>query len=212
MQDRSWPKRPSITAPRANSLALIKSHELSAVEVMKAFLARIEEANPKLNVIVSLLPESEALKLAESADRAIAAGEPTGPLHGLPTAVKDLNAVKGFPTRFGSRAHLADPPCERDAGFVARIRRRGRAHHRQDQRARIRRRHADLQRRVRRHPQPLGSDPPRGRFERGRGGGGGGAAADRRRQRQRRLDPLSRFVLQHRRACARRRAACPSRR
>ncbi len=105
--------------------ALIKNHELSAVEVMKAFLARIEEANSKLNVIVSRLPESEALKLAESADRAIAADEPTGPLHGLPTAVKDLNAVKGFPTRFGSRAHLADPPCEHDAGFVARIRRAG---------------------------------------------------------------------------------------
>ncbi len=67
----------------------------------------------------------EALKLAEDADRALASGEPTGILHGLPTAVKDLNAVKGFPTRFGSRAHLADPPAEKDAGFVAKLRAAG---------------------------------------------------------------------------------------
>lgn len=104
---------------------LIRAREISAVEVMKAFLARIEELNPKLNSIVSMLPESAALHLAEAADRAQAAGDALGVLHGLPTAVKDLNAVAGFPTRFGSRGHLADPVAEKDAAFVARLRAAG---------------------------------------------------------------------------------------
>lgn len=104
---------------------LLRAREISAVEVMKTFLARIEELNPKLNSIVSLLPESEALRLAEAADRTLASGAPVGILHGLPTAVKDLNAVAGFPTRFGSRGHLADPVAEKDAAFVARLRAAG---------------------------------------------------------------------------------------
>ena len=103
----------------------LRAREISAVEVMKAFLGRIEEANPKINAIVSLLPESEALKLAEAADARLASGDAVGALHGLPTAVKDLNHVKGFPTRFGSRAHLADPPAATDAGFVARLKAAG---------------------------------------------------------------------------------------
>ena len=105
--------------------ARIRSREISAVEVMKAFLGRIESANPKLNSIVSAIPASDALKLAEGADRQLAAGEPVGILHGLPTAVKDLNHVRGFPTRFGSRAHIGDPPAQADAGFVARLRASG---------------------------------------------------------------------------------------
>ncbi len=104
---------------------LIRAREISAVEVMQAFLARIEELNPKLNSIVSMLPASAALRLAEAADRAQAAGEALGVLHGLPTAVKDLNAVRGFPTRFGSRGHLADPVADHDAIFVSRLRAAG---------------------------------------------------------------------------------------
>ncbi|WP_245884304.1 amidase [Hartmannibacter diazotrophicus] len=104
---------------------LIASKEISAVEVMKAFLARIEEVNPKLNSIIALMPASEALRLAEAADKAALAGEATGVLHGLPTAVKDLNAVKGFPTRFGSRAHMSDPVSDKDAIFVGRLREAG---------------------------------------------------------------------------------------
>ncbi|MBH0238947.1 amidase [Methylobrevis albus] len=101
---------------------LVARGEISAVEVMRAFLARIEELNPQLNAIVSLLPESAALALAEAADRARAAGEPLGPLHGLPTAVKDLNHVKGFRTSFGSPVHDHDPVATRDAAMVAKLR------------------------------------------------------------------------------------------
>ena len=104
---------------------LVATGEISAVEVMRAFLARIEEANPKLNTIVSMLPASEALALAETADRAKASGDTLGVLHGLPIAIKDLNHVKGFPTSFGSRAHLDDPIADRDVAMVAKIRAAG---------------------------------------------------------------------------------------
>lgn len=104
---------------------LIARGELSAAEVMRAFLARIEEVNPRLNSIVSLLPESAALALAEAADRARAAGEELGPLHGLPTAIKDLNHAQGFRTSFGSPIHDDDPLAPRDAAMVARLRAAG---------------------------------------------------------------------------------------
>lgn len=105
--------------------ALLAARAVSAVDVMKAFLGRIEEMNPKVNAIVSMLPESAALALAEQADAKAAAGEPLGILHGLPIAVKDLNRVKGFPTRFGSRNHLSDPPSDTDAVFVSRLKAAG---------------------------------------------------------------------------------------
>ncbi|MFN4273201.1 MAG: amidase [Aliihoeflea sp.] len=91
---------------------------------MKVFLARIEEANSKLNTIVSQLPASEALARAAAADKEIAAGV-ISPIHGLPIAIKDLNAVKGFRTTFGSRAHIDDPVSKTDLAFVERIRRAG---------------------------------------------------------------------------------------
>jgi amidase len=104
---------------------LVANGELSAIEVMRAFLARIEEANPKLNSIVSMLPASEALALAEAADKQRAAGEPPGLLHGLPIAIKDLNLVKGFPTSFGSRASADGSIADRDVAMVARLREAG---------------------------------------------------------------------------------------
>ncbi len=71
------------------------------------------------------MPESEALALADEADKAMASGEPIGVLHGLPTAVKDLHDVRGFRTGFGSRAFADTPLAERDAGFVSRIKKAG---------------------------------------------------------------------------------------
>jgi amidase len=111
--------------PAKELAQLIAKGEVSAVEVTRAFLGRIEEANPKLNSIVNLVPESAALAMAEGADKARAAGEALGVLHGLPTAVKDLNHVKGFPTTFGSRAQLDDPLPARDVAMVDNLRTAG---------------------------------------------------------------------------------------
>jgi amidase len=79
----------------------LRARELSAVEVMQAHLAQIERVNPRVNAIVTLLPE-RALAGARAADAALARGEPTGPLHGLPVAHKDLTLTRGIRTTFGS--------------------------------------------------------------------------------------------------------------
>jgi amidase len=82
--------------------AKIKNKEVSAVEVMTAFLDRIDKVNPKVNAIVSMIHRDDAMKLAKQADADMAAGKPFGKLHGMPWAVKDTEDVKGFPTTKGA--------------------------------------------------------------------------------------------------------------
>ena len=103
--------------------ARIRRREVSAREVMAAFLARIDRVNPRVNAIPTLLPE-EAAAEAEAADRALAAGEPPGPLHGLPIAVKDLVLTRGIRTTFGSPIY-ADHVPDRDDLIVERLRAAG---------------------------------------------------------------------------------------
>src|SRR4051812_19355598 len=86
----------------AHKLArLIRSRELSAVEVMDAHIAQIERVNPAVNAIVTFLPE-QAREYARALDAAFARGEEPGPLAGLPVAHKDLIPTKGIRTTFGS--------------------------------------------------------------------------------------------------------------
>jgi amidase len=82
--------------------AAIKSRRLSSVEVMEAFLDRIELLNPRVNAIVSLQPRDLLRKQAQERDAQLARGEPCGPLHGLPAAIKDLEATAGIRTTLGS--------------------------------------------------------------------------------------------------------------
>ena len=63
----------------------IRAKDLSAREVMEAHLTQIERVNPKVNAIVTLLPE-QAMELSSAADETLARGGATGPLHGLPIA------------------------------------------------------------------------------------------------------------------------------
>lgn len=79
----------------------IRTKELSAVEVMEAHLAQIERVNPVVNAIVTLDPD-RAMRGAKAADDALARGDKTGPLHGLPVAHKDLVETKGIRTTKGS--------------------------------------------------------------------------------------------------------------
>jgi amidase len=79
----------------------IRTRELSVREVMEAHLAQIERANPRVNAIVTLLPE-QAIAQADLADEALALGREIGPLHGLPIAHKDLELTKGIRTTYGS--------------------------------------------------------------------------------------------------------------
>ena len=114
--------RPSdlCSAPATELTRRIAGREVSAVEVMTAHLARIHDVNPRLNAIVTLLPEKVLLAEAEKADRAVAAGDPLGPLHGLPVAHKDLTLTRGIRTTFGSPI-FADFVPEEDALIVERL-------------------------------------------------------------------------------------------
>ena len=103
----------------------IGTRELSAAEVLDHHLARIDAVDPALTAIVALDDRDALRATAERADRAVAAGEELGPLHGLPVAVKDLMDVRGLPTSNGSRLHRDAPPAQADHLMVARMRAAG---------------------------------------------------------------------------------------
>ncbi|ALA18258.1 MULTISPECIES: amidase [unclassified Chelatococcus] len=118
-------KAPELCRLDAGTLVrLIARRDVSAREVIGAFLDHIAAINPTYNAIVSLSPREDILAEADAADAALARGEAAGPLHGLPQAIKDLAPTKGLTTTFGSPL-FADfvPPA--DAIAVARMRAAG---------------------------------------------------------------------------------------
>jgi amidase len=109
--------------PATQLAQAIRSKQLSAREVMEAHLAQIERVNPKVNAVVTLLPE-QALEQASAADEALARGETVGLLHGLPIAHKDLVNTKGIRTTSGSPIFKEFVPDE-DALIVERLKKAG---------------------------------------------------------------------------------------
>src|ERR671922_686727 len=101
----------------------IRAKALSARDVMEAHLAQIDRVNPKVNAIVTLLPEL-AMAQAKHADEALARGEEPGPLHGLPIAHKDLVPTKGIRTTYGSRI-FKDYMPDHDGLIVERLKKTG---------------------------------------------------------------------------------------
>jgi len=102
---------------------LIRTKQLSAREALAAHLKQIELVNPKVNAIVTLVPEMAA-DAAAKADEMQARGETLGPLHGLPVAHKDLFETRGIRTTFGSPLYKDYIPTEDDI-VVERMRRAG---------------------------------------------------------------------------------------
>ena len=102
---------------------LIRTKKLSAREVLTAHLKQIERVNPKVNAIVTLVPELAAAAAAK-ADEMQARKEPLGPLHGLPVAHKDLLETRGIRTTFGSPLYKDNVPAVDDL-VVERMRRAG---------------------------------------------------------------------------------------
>lgn len=102
---------------------LIRAKKLSAREALAAHLTQIERVNPKVNAIVTLVPEL-ASAAAAKADEMQARGEALGPLHGLPVAHKDLLDTRGIRTTFGSPLYRDNVPTEDDL-VVERMRRAG---------------------------------------------------------------------------------------
>jgi amidase len=86
----------------------IRRRELSPVEVMDAVIERIEARNPSLNAFV-FTAFDEARQRAAAAEQAVTSGAELGPLHGVPTAMKDLFDFKpGWPVTFGGVPALKD--------------------------------------------------------------------------------------------------------
>ncbi|MBW2085738.1 MAG: amidase, partial [Deltaproteobacteria bacterium] len=101
----------------------IRAKTLSAREVMEAHLAQIERVNPKVNAIVTLLPD-QAMDQAKKADEALTRGQEIGPLHGLPMAHKDLVLTKGIRTTFGSPIYRDFVPTQDDL-IIERLKKAG---------------------------------------------------------------------------------------
>jgi aspartyl-tRNA(Asn)/glutamyl-tRNA(Gln) amidotransferase subunit A len=98
--------------------ASIDSRELSAVEVTKAYLDRIEATNPAINTFITVCSET-ALAEAEAADRALNAGK-VAPLTGLPIAAKDIFNTMGLRTTCASSI-LKNYIAPYDATAIARL-------------------------------------------------------------------------------------------
>ena len=110
----------------ANDLAVrIRRRELSPVEVVDATIERIEARNDGLNAFV-FRGFDDARAAAEKAERKLTAGEPLGPLHGVPTAMKDLFDFKpGWPSTFGGVRALRDFVPDFYCAFAERIEQAG---------------------------------------------------------------------------------------
>lgn len=102
----------------------IKTKQVSCVEVMDAYLDKIEVLNPKVNAIVSLQDREDLTKQAKEKDQQLANGQYSGWMHGFPHAVKDLSSVKGIPLTNGCPIFKDFVP-QHDAIMVERIKNAG---------------------------------------------------------------------------------------
>ena len=99
--------------------ALVKAKKVSCVELAKLSLERLKKLDPKLHMVVNLT-EERALAQAAERDRELTQGKWRGMLHGLPWGAKDLLAVKGAPTTWGSRIY-EHQALDADATVVKRL-------------------------------------------------------------------------------------------
>lgn len=102
---------------------LLRSREISPVEVTHACLSRIERANPAINAFITITAD-QALDQARDAEAEIQRGQWRGPLHGVPLALKDLIDTAGIRTTAAS-AVLQDRIPTEDAEVVRRLKAAG---------------------------------------------------------------------------------------
>lgn len=95
----------------------------TSVEITRHTLDAIDRINNRLNAFV-LVDRDGAMRAAEQADRALNSGNSTGPLTGVPVAIKDIIHMDGLPTRCGSPAYPGRP-SNHDAAVVGRLREAG---------------------------------------------------------------------------------------
>jgi aspartyl-tRNA(Asn)/glutamyl-tRNA(Gln) amidotransferase subunit A len=101
---------------------LIRTREISSVEVVQAHLDRIDALNPKINAVVTVA--DGVLKAARAAEAAVLSGENLGPLHGVPFTAKDSIDSANVLTQRGSPIFKGRVP-DTDATSVARMKKAG---------------------------------------------------------------------------------------
>ena len=106
--------------PILNLAQLLKTRQVTSAELTEMYLGRLHRLNAKLNCVVTFLDELARLE-ARKADEEIAAGKYRGPLHGIPWGAKDIIAVQGYKTTWGSGA-FQDQMLPGDASVVEMLR------------------------------------------------------------------------------------------
>jgi aspartyl-tRNA(Asn)/glutamyl-tRNA(Gln) amidotransferase subunit A len=101
-----------------------RRNELSPVEVVSAHLERCKRLNPPLNAYLTVLHDS-AIQTARAIEALFRTGIDLGPLQGVPVSIKDLIRMRGLRTTAGSRVLLQEPPDQKDAIIVQRLRAAG---------------------------------------------------------------------------------------
>jgi Asp-tRNA(Asn)/Glu-tRNA(Gln) amidotransferase A subunit family amidase len=97
----------------------IRSREVSCVELAELMCARLAKLDPTLHCVVTPL-EEQALERARALDRELDSGHWRGPLHGIPWGAKDILAVRGAPTTWGSGPY-EEQRFDYDAAVVERL-------------------------------------------------------------------------------------------
>ena len=103
--------------------SLIKNKKISSVDLTKFFIARLKKWSDTLESVITLTEEL-ALQQAKQADDEIKKGIYRGPLHGIPYGLKDLFAVKGYKTTWGSTPYK-DQVVDEDAYVYQQLRKAG---------------------------------------------------------------------------------------
>jgi aspartyl-tRNA(Asn)/glutamyl-tRNA(Gln) amidotransferase subunit A len=103
---------------------LYRQRRLSPVEVVQATVARIRKVDSDVNAYCAVMEES-AMLAARAAEAQLMAGIDLGPLHGVPTSIKDNIHVRGTRTTAGSKSLSGAPLEDADAAVVSRLRQAG---------------------------------------------------------------------------------------
>ncbi|HVE80306.1 MAG TPA: amidase [Gemmatimonadaceae bacterium] len=98
---------------------LVRRRRVTSLQLTQMYLARLKRLDPRLLAVVTLT-EERALERARAADAEIARGKYRGPLHGIPWGAKDLLAVRGYPTTWGTTPFRTQT-FDEDATVVRRL-------------------------------------------------------------------------------------------
>jgi Asp-tRNA(Asn)/Glu-tRNA(Gln) amidotransferase A subunit family amidase len=124
LTESAAPQRPAADddlafLPVAALAALLRTRQVSSVELTKLYLTRLRKYDPALKCVITYTDDL-ATQQAERADRELAAGHYRGPLHGVPWGAKDLIAWPGYPTTWGATP-LKDQVIDTKATVAVRL-------------------------------------------------------------------------------------------